>query len=122
MKMLKALLLPLVIFGVVSCIDAAPRNTTPEIPRYQQVINSWTGRPVTEIIADWGPPDGVFRTGGKEYHVYKAGVIGKPGRSGSIICDWTFEIKNGIILGGIASGFGTSCKKAEKYDFFSRGI
>ena len=56
MKMLKALLLPLVLFGVMSCIDAAPRSDTPQIV-VERRINSWRGAPVSKIIASWGAPN-----------------------------------------------------------------
>ena len=111
MKMLKVLLLPWVLFGVVSCIDAAPRDRTPTIPWRQEVINDWIGKPVTRIMQIWErAPDKSLQIAGREYVVfetpYTRSTSGYTGASSYtyIGCTWTFEIKNGIIVGGIASG------------------
>ena len=114
MKMLKALLLPLVLFGVVSCIDAAPRDTTPKIPWSQEVINAWVGRPVTRLLSspNWGAPTKTYTISGREYVVYEftGTQSGGSQRYGSaysytyVGCTHTWEIRNGIIVGGSANG------------------
>ena len=112
MKMLKALLLPFVLFGVTSCIDAAPRDTTPKIPWRQELINDWTGKAVSRIIAKWGAPDKSLHIAGREYVVYvdegtRSGGSQRYGSAYSysyVGCTWTLEIKNGIIVGGNAVG------------------
>ena len=114
MKALKTLLLTIVLLNMVSCIDAAPRDSGPKISYSQSVINDWIGKPVTRIMAKWGAPDRVFTTGGKEYHVHEStytvrGTISRYSNYGTssyqyVGCTWTFEIKNGIIVGGSAVG------------------
>ena len=114
MKSLKIVLLSFVLFAVVSCIDAAPRDTTRNIPWAQQIINNWTGAPVSKLMADWGPPHRTFVTGGKEYHVHEIKVVvqGTTSRYSSYgtssyeytRCTYTFEVARGIIVGGTATG------------------
>ena len=88
MKNFKIVLLPVILLGVASCVDAEPRSTTPTTPKIsysQQVINNAIGKPVTRLINQWGPPDRSFRTGGKEYLVYEvwtSGTYVTPGTSG----------------------------------------
>ena len=121
MRHLKLLFLALLPMSLVSCVDAAPRaatprDTTPKIPRYQQIINNWTGLLVEDLIREWGAPDKTFRIAGKEYIVYvngstitQPGSTGYYGMSGSsgysyrvTNCTWTFEIRRGIIVNGNA--------------------
>ena len=110
MKNLKIVLLPWVLFGLVSCIDAAPRDTSFNIPKSQRTINNWTGLPVSKIIAEWRAPDKSLHIAGKEYIVYETtyyrntwGVTGSSSYE-YVGCTWTWEIKNGIIVSGSASG------------------
>ena len=117
MKNLKVAVLSLIVFGVVSCIDAAPRDaaprdTRPKIPWSQEVINSWIGASVTKIIKHWGAPDKTYTISGKEYVVYvNEGSYSHPGgrfssgySSSYVGCTVTFEIRNGTIVGGNAVG------------------
>ena len=116
MKNFKIALLLSVLFGLVSCIDAAPRNTTPKIPWSQEVINAWVGRPVSRILSspNWGGPDKSYTISGKEYVVYvmtgtQSGGSRRYGSAYSytyVDCTWTWEIRNGIIVGGSAAGPG----------------
>ena len=114
MRDLKIVFLPVVLFGLVSCIGAEPRSTAPEVPHSQRVINSWIGKPVSRILAspDWGGPTKTFTISGKEYLVYeytgtRSGGSQRYGSAYSysyVGCTWTLEIKNGIIVGGNAVG------------------
>ena len=119
MKNLKVAVLSLIVFGVVSCIDAAPRDaaprdTRPKIPWSQEVINSWIGASVTKMIksGDWGAPTKTYTISGKEYVVYvREGSYSHPGgrfssgySSSYVGCTWTWEIRNGRIVGGSAAG------------------
>ena len=111
MKNFKIVLLLVILFGVTSCIDAAPRDSTPRISVRQSVINSWIGAPVTRIMNKWErAPDKSLTIAGKEYIVfetpYTGGTVGYTGSTSYtyIGCTWTFEIKNGIIVGGTATG------------------
>ena len=110
MENLKIVLLLSVLFGVTSCIDAAPRDSTPKISVRQRVINSYVGSPVTNIITKWRAPDKSLHIAGKEYIVYETtyyrntwGVTGSSSYE-YVGCTWTWEIKNGIIVSGSASG------------------
>ena len=121
MKALKTLLVTVTLLSMVSCIDAAPRNTTPrgttpQIPAYQEVVNSAIGKPVSRLISQWGPPTRTFTLAGKEYIVYvtestitQGGSPGSRFQSGTsgyaydvTDCTYTFEIRRGIIVGGNA--------------------
>ena len=112
MKELKMLLLTIVCFTMVSCIDATLRDSTSKIPVRQSVINSWIGKPVTRIMSKWErAPDKSLTIAGKEYIVYETPYqksYSSQYRGGYsyeyIGCTWTFEIKNGIIVGGTATG------------------
>ena len=114
MKNFKIWFLPVVLFGVVSCIDAEPRNAAPKIPWSQEVINAWVGRPVTRILSspNWGAPTKTYTISGKEYVVYvNEGSYSHPGgrfssgySSSYVGCTVTFEIRNGTIVGGNAVG------------------
>ena len=105
---------------MASCVDAGPRGSSPRttasgIPKYQEIINSTIGKPVTRLIDQWGAPDKTFRIAGKEYLVYlNKSTITQPGSSNryglssggysySVTdCTWNFEIRQGIVVGGNA--------------------
>ena len=126
MKNFKLACLPMILVGVTSCIDAAPRETTQStpsgIPPYQRVVNGWIGDTATEMIKQWGPPDQSLRIAGKEYIVYEKWTsegyqspsysryyygYNRPSTSFSsrtLECTFTFEIRQGIIVGGNVTG------------------
>ena len=112
MRKLKTLTLAVIFLIVAGCIDAAPRDRTPTIPWSQEVINDWTGKRVSSIITHWGAPTKSLTIAGKEYIVYvRTGTeSGGSQRYGSaysysyVGCTWTWEIRNGIIVGGNAVG------------------
>ena len=117
MRNLKIGLLPVVLLGLASCIDAAPRNTAPKIPWSQEVTNAWVGRPVTRLLSspNWGAPTKTYTISGREYVVYvREGTVVSRGSQYSggyaynyVGCTWTWEIKNGIIVSG--NGVGEDC-------------
>ena len=120
MKEFKSLLVTMVLLSMASCVDAGPRNSSPRttpsgIPKYQEIINSAIGKPVSKLMAEWGPPAKTFRLAGKEYVVYIFdSTVSHPGTSNRYgtgssgysydvtDCTWTFEIRRGIIVGGNA--------------------
>ena len=116
---LNALVLTAALLSLAGCVDVVSRDNTPRIPEYQRIINDWHGHPVSELMSKWGPPDRVFTTGGKEYHVHEitSTVRGTASRYSSygtssyqvLDCTYTFEVLRGIIVGGNAVG--RDCKK-----------
>ena len=114
MQQVKILVLTVIMLGTTACIDAAPRDRTPRIPESQRLISTWIGKPVSRMITRLGAPTKTFAIAGKEYLVYeytgtRSGGSQRYGSAYSysyVGCTWTWEIRNGIIVGGNAVGPG----------------
>ena len=112
MQHLKALLLSSLLASLLSCVDAAPRDTTHRISHSQGVINSWLGSYAATMLKskDWGAPTKTYTISGREYIVYVRNYNRwTSGRTGStsydyVGCTWSWEIRDELIVGGSATG------------------
>jgi hypothetical protein len=89
---------------------------------YEKVLDTWVGAKETELVSNWGVPDGFYESGSTKYLTYKnssSGYVegtpanytttivggmayttssgGTSGYSYNYNCDTTFSIRNGTI-------------------------
>lgn len=77
--------------------------------RYKKELNSWIGRPESELIRQKGVPNGIYKLDGNKYLTYQyQNISSYNGKVKFFHCDTTYVIENKVVIDW--SFKGNACK------------
>ena len=102
-------LLIFISLSLVGCVDTKPPRPYPQDPYYKQMVRSWKGAPLDELVRKWGTPDKTYTTNKTKFVIYENPMrYISPYALGwqTAYCTYTFELsKKDIVLRVEANGW-----------------
>ncbi len=127
MKLTRLLIIFVFLFNITTCNMASSSRPFPKTPYYQQLINTWIGAPLNELVRKWVKPHRTYSKNNRKYIVINVKMRfwagGKDYYSTSQwqdeYCIYKFEVsRRNIIVSGTARGYTCPLYKDE----ITRGV